>query len=111
MANRPKVYIVGAGPGDPGLITLKAIECIKKADVVLYDRLISKDILRYRKKGSILKYVGKSKGGKFSQDDINSLLLRYGRAKKRIVRLKGGDPFIFGRGKEEALFLMDHGID
>lgn len=105
------VYIVGAGPGDPKLITIKAIECIKEADCILYDRLISKSLLKYRKPKCILKYVGKGKGKHaMKQDKINSALLRYAKLKKTVVRLKGGDPFIFGRGFEEALFLEQHGI-
>jgi uroporphyrinogen III methyltransferase/synthase len=107
-----KIYIVGAGPGDPGLITLKGLEYIKRADVILYDRLIPKDILSYRKPGCILRHVGKRKGIKaLSQDDINAALLKYARTKKTVVRLKGGDPFIFGRGAEEALFLAGRGIE
>lgn len=106
-----KVYLVGAGPGDPGLITVRAIECIKKADVVLYDRLISKKILGYRKPGAILRYVGKGKGSGMGQGSINSLILDYAGAGRTVVRLKGGDPFIFGRGQEEMVFLKSRGID
>jgi len=105
-----KVYLAGAGPGDPGLITVKAIECVKRADVIVYDRLISRDILKSRKKNAVLEYVGKAKGHTFSQDKINELLLNYARRGMAVLRLKGGDPFVFGRGPEEMLFLMEHGI-
>lgn len=106
-----KVYIVGAGPGDPALITLRAIECIKEADVILYDRLVSKDILKYRRPECILEYVGKSKDGhKMSQDKVNALILKHANGLNIVVRLKGGDPFIFGRGAEEILFLISYGI-
>jgi uroporphyrinogen III methyltransferase/synthase len=105
-----KVFIVGSGPGDPGLLTVKALSYIRKADVIVYDRLISKDILRYRKPGCALKYVGKEKGGGLSQDKINTVLSECAKRYGAVVRLKGGDPFIFGRGPEEALFLKGRGI-
>ncbi|MBF0484544.1 MAG: uroporphyrinogen-III C-methyltransferase [Candidatus Omnitrophica bacterium] len=106
-----KVFLVGAGPGDIGLITAKAIACVQAADIILYDKLIDKDILKYRKSGSIIEYVGKEKGKMFQQEGINDLLLEYARTGKTVARLKGGDPFIFGRGQEEMLFLKEHGID
>jgi len=110
-----KVYIIGAGPGDPELITLKALNAVKNADVILYDRLISKNILKHRKKSCILKYVGKTKGrGEQSpdpQNDINNLLEKYAKKHKKVVRLKGGDPFLFGRGREEVGFLENRGIE
>ena len=106
-----KVYIVGAGPGQEKLITLKALECIKEADVILYDRLISKAILRYRKPTCLLRYVGKEKEAQATkQNEINSLILKYAQAGNIVVRLKGGDPFVFGRGAEEVLFLKSRGI-
>lgn len=107
-----KVYLVGAGPGDPGLITLKGIECIKKADVVIYDNLINKKLLEYAKKDAKLIYAGKS--GKFhtmEQKEINRLIIRETRTHgKNVVRLKGGDPIIFGRGAEELEVLAKNKI-
>ncbi|NPB06417.1 MAG: uroporphyrinogen-III C-methyltransferase [Aquificae bacterium] len=106
-----KVFIVGAGPGDPELLTLKAYRVLKTADVILYDRLVNEEILSLRKKDCKLVYVGKEDGKHtLPQEEINRLLLFYARACERVVRLKGGDPFIFGRGAEEALFLEKHGI-
>jgi uroporphyrinogen III methyltransferase/synthase len=105
------VYIVGAGPGDPKLITVKALELIKKADVILYDKLVSKDLLSYSKKECIKVYVGKkSEGSSQFQEDINKELYDYGKDYKVVVRLKGGDPYIFGRGAEEAMYLYERGI-
>ncbi|KYC52119.1 MAG: Uroporphyrinogen-III C-methyltransferase [Candidatus Methanofastidiosum methylothiophilum] len=105
------VYIVGAGPGDPKLITVKALEMIKKADVILYDKLVSKDLLSYSKKECIKIYVGKkSEGSSQFQEDINKELCDYGEKHNIVVRLKGGDPYIFGRGAEEAMFLYERGI-
>jgi uroporphyrin-III C-methyltransferase len=106
-----KVYLVGAGPGDPDLITLKAIELIKKADVVLYDRLVSKKILAMIPKRSKSIYVGRAVGDDTThQDNTNELMVKYAKLKKTVVRLKGGDPIIFGRGGEEAEFLKSFKI-
>ena len=106
-----KVYLVGAGPGDPKLITLKALEAIKKADVVLYDRLIGKGIISMIPKSAKKIYVGRGVGDDYHhQNYTNSLMLKLAKTKKNIVRLKGGDPFIFGRGGEEAEFLKKHNI-
>src|SRR5574341_913342 len=106
-----KVYIVGAGPGDPKLITLKAIDVIKKADVVLYDRLVSKGIVSMIPKSAEKIYVGRDVGDDYKhQDSTNNLMLKFAKKKNKIVRLKGGDPFIFGRGGEEAEFLRSHKI-
>jgi len=106
-----RVYIVGAGPGDPKLITIKAIETIKKADVVLYDRLISKGILAMIPKTAEKIYVGREVGDDYKhQDTTNELMVKLAKKKKNIVRLKGGDPFIFGRGGEEAEFLRSNKI-
>ncbi len=105
------VYFVGAGPGDPGLLTLRAYELIRQAEVIVYDRLVSGEIMGIAPKGAARIYVGKSAGHHhMTQDEINNLLVRLGRTGRRIVRLKGGDPFIFGRGGEEALVLREHGI-
>ncbi len=106
-----KVYIVGAGPGDPKLITIRAVEAIKSADVVLYDRLVNRRILSMAHKKAEKIYVGRDIGDDYKhQDSTNELMLSYANAKKIVVRLKGGDPFIFGRGGEEAEFLREHKI-
>ena len=106
-----KVYLVGAGPGDPKLITLRAIELIKNADVVLYDRLVSKKILAMIPKHAVSIYVGRAVGDDTThQDSTNELMVKYAKLKKSIVRLKGGDPIIFGRGGEEAEFLKSFNI-
>ena len=106
-----KVYLIGAGPGDPGLITLKAKECIETADVVVYDYLASPLLLDYAKNDAQVIYVGK-KGGDhtLTQDKINLLLVDKARQGLDVARLKGGDPFVFGRGGEEAQMLLSHGV-
>jgi uroporphyrinogen III methyltransferase/synthase len=105
------VYLIGAGPGDPGLITLKGIECIRKADVVVYDYLANPDLLEYVKEGAELIYVGKKSGCSVcSQSQINSIVIQKANEGKVIARLKGGDPFIFGRGGEEAEELAAGGL-
>ncbi len=101
-----KVYLVGAGPGDPGLITVKGLDCLRGADVVIYDRLINESLLRETRPKTERIYVGKATDqASWRQEDINRLLLEKAREGKVIVRLKGGDPFVFGRGGEEAEFL------
>ncbi|WP_456419404.1 uroporphyrinogen-III C-methyltransferase [Methanocaldococcus infernus] len=106
-----KVYIVGAGPGDKELITLKALKLIKEADVIVYDDLIDKEILKEAKKDAELIYVGKRKGKhSFKQEEINRILVKKAKEGKKVVRLKGGDPFIFGRGGEEILELKKNNI-
>jgi len=101
-----KVYLVGAGPGDPKLITLRAVDLLKTADVVLYDRLVSKKILAMIPKKSKKVYVGRDVGDDYlHQESTNDLMVKYAKLKKNIVRLKGGDPIIFGRGGEEAEYL------
>ena len=107
----PKVYLVGAGPGDPGLITVKGRECIAAADVVVYDYLAAPALLRHARPDAELIYVGK-KGGEHTlpQDEINRLLVAKATGDKVVTRLKGGDPFVFGRGGEEAEVLVDAGI-
>ncbi|GBD04405.1 Uroporphyrinogen-III C-methyltransferase [bacterium HR19] len=106
-----KVFILGGGPGDPSLITQKAIEVLKKADVVIYDHLTSKELLLYAEKAEKI-YVGKEAGKHtLSQEEINELMVRKAKEGKIVVRLKGGDPFIFGRGGEECEFLYENGID
>jgi uroporphyrinogen III methyltransferase/synthase len=105
------VYLVGAGPGDPGLLTARALELIATADVIVYDRLIPDTALAGAREDAELVYVGKEGGGpSVSQADIERLLLEHGGGGSRVVRLKGGDPFVFGRGGEEAESLREAGI-
>lgn len=105
------VYIVGGGPGDPGLITVKGLECLRRADVVLYDRLVAQELLMEAPPHAELIDVGKEpKRHRRSQDEINALLIDHARARKNVVRLKGGDPFVFGRGGEECQALAEAGI-
>ena len=105
------VHLVGAGPGDPGLLTVRAVELIAAADVILYDRLIPPEALAHARPEAEIVYVGKQgEGPQFPQDDTHRLLLEHARAGRRVVRLKGGDPFVFGRGGEEALVLREAGI-
>lgn len=107
-----KVYLVGAGPGDPGLLTLKGKACIEEADVVIYDHLANPSFLQYAKEGSEIFYAGKEGGSHtLTQDQIQDLIVQHAKQGKTVTRLKGGDPFIFGRGGEEGLFLRDHGIE
>lgn len=104
------VYLVGAGPGDPDLLTLKAVEVLKKADVVLYDYLSNEKILDHAKDAELI-YVGKKAGEHYkSQDEINQILIEKAKTSAMVVRLKGGDPFVFGRGGEEMLALLEEGI-
>jgi len=106
-----KVFIVGAGPGDPKLITLKAVESIKSADIVLYDRLVSKKIVAMIPKRAEKMYVGRDVGDDYKhQDTTNEMMVKFAKKNKVVVRLKGGDPFIFGRGGEEAEFLRKHKV-
>ncbi len=106
-----KVYLVGAGPGDSKLITLRAVELLKNADVVLYDRLVSKKIISLIPKKAEKIYVGRAVGDDTThQNTTNDLMVKYAKSKKNIVRLKGGDPIIFGRGGEEAEFLKEHNV-
>ena len=105
------VYLTGAGPGDAGLLTVKAREILETADVVIYDRLANEKILNYAVNAEKI-YVGKAAGRHtLTQTEINNLLVEKGRAEKIVVRLKGGDPFVFGRGGEEALALRENGVD
>ena len=106
-----KVFLVGAGPGDYRLLTLKACDCLKRADTVVYDRLADKRILQYAPQNAEFIYVGKaSSQHTMTQDKICQLLVDLGKAGKTVVRLKGGDPFVFGRGGEEALLLQKNNI-
>lgn len=105
------VWLVGAGPGDPGLLTLHAVRALEQADVIVYDALVDEDCLSLARADARLEYAGK-RGGKPSpqQRDISLRLVELARQGKRVLRLKGGDPFVFGRGAEEALTLVEHGI-
>ncbi|NPA41522.1 MAG: uroporphyrinogen-III C-methyltransferase [Aquificae bacterium] len=107
-----KVYLVGGGPGDPELLTIKAYKVLKSADVVLYDALVSKDILTITKLDCLKIYVGKRDGRhSLPQEEINELIYKFARQDKIVVRLKGGDPFVFGRGGEELTYLKEKGIE
>lgn len=106
-----EAYIVGAGPGDPGLVTIRAQQLISGADVVLYDRLVSAQILDFARKDALLISVGKTANkATISQTEINELLIQHVRKGRRVCRLKGGDPFVFGRGGEEVQALADAGV-
>ncbi len=105
------LLIVGAGPGDPDLITIKGLKAIKKADVILYDALASKELLMHAKPEAKFVYVGKRKGKRaYSQEEINQLIVFYCGEYNYVLRLKGGDPFVFGRGHEEMIVAIKHGI-
>ncbi|MFL0691112.1 MAG: uroporphyrinogen-III C-methyltransferase [Agrobacterium tumefaciens] len=105
------VWLAGAGPGDPGLLTLLAAKALSEADVIVHDALVNDDCLKLARSGAILEYAGK-RGGKPSakQRDISLRLVELAKAGHRVLRLKGGDPFVFGRGGEEALTLIEYGV-
>lgn len=111
MRNLPKLTIVGAGPGDVELITLKAINALKQADVVLYDALVNNDLLKYVNPNAEVIFVGKRRGCyRYQQEQINELIVARGHSHGHVVRLKGGDPFIFGRGAEEMEYAAKFGL-
>lgn len=105
------VWLVGAGPGDPGLMTLHGLNALRQADVIVYDALVGEEILEWARPGARIDYAGK-RGGKPSpkQRDISLKLIEYAKAGNRVLRLKGGDPFVFGRGGEEAQTLVEAGV-
>src|SRR4051812_47235261 len=107
-----KLTLVGAGPGDPELITLKAVKALQSADAILYDSLASEVLLEYAKKDCVLLYVGKRHGCKSAkQEAIHDLIVHCAQKYGHVVRLKGGDPFVFGRGYEELEHARQHGIE
>jgi uroporphyrinogen III methyltransferase / synthase len=112
MAKRKgKVYLVGAGPGDPKLLTLRALEVIRRADLVIYDRLVDKAVIDMIPANVEKRYGGKERGsGGRKQSEINEMTLAEAKAGKKVVRLKGGDPFVFSRGGEEAEALREQGV-
>ncbi|WLS02572.1 uroporphyrinogen-III C-methyltransferase [Shinella oryzae] len=111
VIEKGSVWLVGAGPGDPGLLTLHAANALQQADVIVHDALVNAECLSLARPGATLEFAGK-RGGKPShkQRDISLRLVELARAGNRVLRLKGGDPFVFGRGGEEALTLIEHGI-
>jgi len=112
MSRKGRVFICGAGPGDPGLATVRAMELVRTCEVVLYDRLVSKEIVDQIPAAAERLYVGRNVGDSTKhQQNTNELMVRYARKGKKVLRLKGGDPFVFGRGAEEAEFLLKHGIE
>ncbi len=110
QSNEGIVYICGAGPGDPNLITVRCLNLMRKCDIILYDRLVGNEIISQIPIGTKKVYVGKSIGSSGLQHHINKIMVEYARQGKRVLRLKGGDPFIFGRGGEEAEFLHSKNI-
>ncbi len=109
---RGKVWIVGAGPGDPELITVKGLRLLREADVIVYDRLVHPSLLGEARRDAELIYVGKAPGRHtMTQDEINKLLVEKALEGKMVVRLKGGDPYVFGRGEEECVYVLEHGVE
>jgi uroporphyrin-III C-methyltransferase len=112
LIERMKLTLVGAGPGDPDLITVKGIKALQQADVVMYDALVHPDLLDYCRPDALKVYVGKRRGAySCMQEDINPLIVHYAQQYGHVVRLKGGDSFVFGRGFEEIEFARQNGIE
>jgi uroporphyrin-III C-methyltransferase len=111
LPNIPRLTVLGAGPGDPELLTLKGARVLGEADVILYDALANNDLLAHARPDAVTVFVGKRRGLRsHSQDEINALIVDYARQYGHVVRLKGGDPFVFGRGREEMLYAEEHGL-
>ena len=109
--NSPKLILVGAGPGDPELFTLKGVKAVKSADVILYDALVDPSLLEYAQQSAEIIFVGKQKNVcQFKQEDIHDLIVKKATKKGTVVRLKGGDPYVFGRGHEEKNYAEAHNI-
>lgn len=108
--SRGRVVLVGAGPGDPELITLKGLRELETADAVLYDRLVSKELVTRARSAVIVRSVGKEPGGGVGQEEINEMLVELASRGLKVVRLKGGDPYTFGRGEEECIHVLSRGI-
>lgn len=107
----PRLTVLGAGPGDPELLTLKGARVLGEADVILYDALANNDLLSHARPDAVTLFVGKRRGMRsYSQDEINALIVEQARLYGHVVRLKGGDPFVFGRGREEMLYAEQHGL-
>lgn len=112
MTHLPQLFVIGAGPGDPELLTMKAYKVLQRADAILYDNLANKDLLALAKPACEIVYVGKQPYGAYTpQETIHELIKQYAYSKGSVVRLKGGDPFIFGRGFEEVLYARANGIE
>ncbi len=112
MRRGGKVYLIGAGPGDPELITIKGARILSMADAVVYDRLVDRRLLELARRDALLIYAGKAPGShSMTQDEINQALLELAWRYELVVRLKGGDPLTFGRGEEECLYLLSHGVE
>ena len=109
---KSKITLVGAGPGDPDLITVKGLKAIQSADVLLYDALVNEEILEFAPKQALKIFVGKrANHHRYSQEEINLMLVQFAFSHGHVVRLKGGDPFVFGRGHEEMIYAQAFGID
>jgi uroporphyrin-III C-methyltransferase len=112
LNSRGKLYLIGAGPGDPELLTLKAVRALGESDVVLYDRLVAEEVLRHARPGAEIVYVGKHHGDRErTQAGIFELIRTHALAGRVVARLKGGDPMVFGRGAEEWALAQEHGIE
>lgn len=106
-----KLTLIGAGPGDPDLITMKAVKVLQTADVIMYDALVAEELLDYCRPDALKVYVGKRRGAySCTQEEINPLIVHYAQHYGHVVRLKGGDPYVFGRGYEELQYAQQHGI-
>ncbi|TDW99357.1 uroporphyrinogen-III C-methyltransferase [Dinghuibacter silviterrae] len=112
LRTQPKLTLVGAGPGDPSLITVKGLEAIKQARVILYDALVNPELLKHASKDCLIRFVGKRAGVHlYTQKEINLMILKYVFSLGHVVRLKGGDPFVFGRGQEEITYAQKYRVE